>query len=459
MRKTKHRITSFFLAVCMAVTCAAGMSIPAAAATDNTKKVLWDTGVAAVGDFVPHGRILAPLLNEFGKLLGIGANDGPSIGDVSKQISQLSNDIKDFREHMDKELQDLKKTMSAEIRTALDDVKTKIFMQGVGTGLDALHTQISKPGTGIADQIDSFNEGNLTEQEKMIEMASLIGCNDQWGNTSMPMATFRNMGTLLSGNPYSDEEGRNMYQVLYDNAAKKTMFTGEAYDMIAPYIDRVMLEYFYDYAIVMQCLNASLYVSQITETQAKELPMAYQAKYSACFTPTATVKKAIDAITEEFLDANDPKSMISMYMVFKYKQQYDRNVYINKGTTEQAYSTTLDTYVPQLVGDKCIANRVKWFSEDQELKLLSGEFEEHMKGNLSRDDIKAINEHVKNTNPGKSFYDYLSSFGFNTNYYKNNEKAYFPVGGPTLQALSNEEARLSRQKPGEFFFRPGYKTR
>ena len=75
-------------------------------------KVAWQTGVAAVGEFVPYGRALFPFLNMIGGLM----DSGPTNEDVYKKIDEVSNginylnkDLEQFRSEAEARLDELDK--------------------------------------------------------------------------------------------------------------------------------------------------------------------------------------------------------------------------------------------------------------------------------------------------------------------------------------------------------------
>ena len=242
--------------------------------------LLWNTGVAAVGQFVPYGTALAPILNAFGTLLGVGVDNQPSpddlikqLKDVCKQIRELDNSVSKFREEMDTRLNKFEREMSDEIEAALNEIKNDIFVNGVGAELDTLHTQV-RGRSGIAKKIKAINsDDSMSDEVKAIETAYLIGNDKDWNETKNVIYRFKIVGDLLAGKrTYRDTNGRNLYQVLYDEAARNSMMSGEAYKTMEPYIDRVMDEYLYAYTVLTQCLTASLEGSLLTDEEVEKLP-------------------------------------------------------------------------------------------------------------------------------------------------------------------------------------------
>lgn len=425
--------------------------------------MLWGTGVAAVGEFVPGGKALGPLLDAFGTLLGVGVDDQPSaeelvrqLKDVSKQIRGLSSQVAGFREEMNERLDKFEREMSDEIEAALNGIKNDIFINGVGSELDTLHTQVSGRN-GIARKIDVINsDSSMSDEVKAIETAYLIGDDKAWNETQNALYRFELVGNLLAGKTYRDTKGRNLYQVLYDEAAGKSMMSGEAYKKIEPYIDRTMDEYLYAYTVLTQCLTASLEVSLFTNEQLQKLKeddVEYD-RYLACQVDTDLVKTELDNINKELLNAKDPNSIISLYSAFKHRKAVNGTVYINKGTAninlaadmvaadnrwtgkrvaygiDSAESARTDQRLDDAVVNEAYqsAYQSDWYS-DEDYRGYYQEMSDFVSGgeNLGPDCIKNISGHLRNVSPDTSLLDYLGDVGFNASRYQDSD-AYFATG-------------------------------
>lgn len=392
----------------------------------SAKKILWQTGVAAVSEFVPGGKKLKTLLNACGSLM----DSGPAYHDVSEQIDKTSSDISglskelsEFRNIMNARLDGIESGVAEEIKDTLDTIKNDIFISGVGSELDTLHSQVNEKN-GIGKTINTINnDAGLSKEAKAIEIAYLIGNDKDWDETNNALYRFNNVGDLVAGHTYRDTRGRNLYEVLYDNAAQKYMFTGEVYDDMDPYIDRVVEEYFYAYTVLVQCLNAHLIVSRMTDEQAKALGDFEYNRYLECKTPTSLVKMEIDDITAELLDPEDPKSVISLYATFKYKKKHARMVFINKGKTSIALSNELDEIRVPYIGSRQInpndpggyVDDYQYFNFYQD-RCYNKYFErwDNFANDSSHLDpayVKIINDYVHDNSTGRSLFDYLGEMG------------------------------------------------
>lgn len=399
----------------------------------SAKKILWQTGVAAVSEFVPGGKKLKTLLNACGSLM----DSGPAYHDVSEQIDKTSSDISglskelsEFRNIMNARLDGIESGVAEEIKDTLDTIKNDIFISGVGSELDTLHSQVNEKN-GIGKTINTINnDAGLSKEAKAIEIAYLIGNDKDWDETNNALYRFNNVGDLVAGHTYRDTRGRNLYEVLYDNAAQKYMFTGEVYDDMDPYIDRVVEEYFYAYTVLVQCLNAHLIVSRMTDEQAKALGDFEYNRYLECKTPTSLVKMEIDDITAELLDPEDPKSVISLYATFKYKKENGRMVFINKGQTEIALSSELDEIRVPYIGSRQIDPNEKggYVASYDDINFYQNQcYRKYYKNwdNFANDSshldpayVNIINDYVHDNSTGRSLLDYLRDLGISVDNHK-----------------------------------------
>lgn len=395
-------------------------------ATDQN--VMWQTGVATIGELVPGGKTMGPALNVLGGLLGVG-DEGLSqqdlinkLKDVNKQISGLSKSISAFRTEMNKGLDKLERDMYAEIDDALNKITNDVFINGVGAELDTLQTQVSGRN-GIAHKIDTINgDTDMTEEEKAIEIAYLIGNNSEWNQTQNALYRFKLVGNLLAGQTYRDTKGRNLYQVLYDNAAVNSKLSGEAYNKISPYIDRVVYEYFYAYTTLSQCLSASLAVSLMTDEEAKKLDAVTYEHYLECKTSTGLVKRELDNINKQLLDAKDTHSIVSMYSSFKYKQKNDACVYIGGGSCSIALSADLAMIDNPWIGKRLHEGN---YNEESYYQAMSDFVSDGT--NLDPDHVKDLSDHVNDMGEDISFLDYLRDSGFRVDEHITGNNACFAV--------------------------------
>ncbi len=380
----------------------------------------WETGVEAVIDLVPHGRIASPFLRAVGSLLGIST--GPTISDAIDKINTLSKDVSEFRTEMNTRFNELNSRIDA-LDSELKKINNAMFQNSVKTELRTLNTQINGgvdefgiSRIGISGQINSIlSNPKYNDDVKAIEIAVLIGKYDDWNRTDNVLYRFKNFAGLLSGasGAYKDEKGRDYFQVLYDTAASDCMFTGEVYDEMKPYVDLYIYEYLSAYTSITQCLAAALAVSNMTDAQVKAYAQQYgeEAIYSyylQCKTiDSSLIKNELDTLTAMFLDANNPYSIISRYSVFQYKLQNDRLLMINKGTEQIQFS------------DEILIAERPW-TDDRRVGDWSADFLNHTKAQdeliSSQEKIgfpaKKINDYLKTKYSTMTLGNYLESMGF-----------------------------------------------
>ena len=445
-RKTlATRLAAAFLSMCMTVSLMGQMYVPAAA--DMLGQVAWDTGIAAVGQFVPNGRVLSPVLSALGKLFGITASNGPSLTQVSDQVSALSKNLQEFRQEMNLQLNSLSisvKNIDDKLNTIKD---TQFFVNGVGSEFDKLHTMIgdSSGKRGFAAQLELINSNSAKDaNQKAIETAYLIGDNRMWETSGSFMFIFNNINDLMSGKTYRDMQGRNLYQVLNDEAVRHCMFTGEVYDEMAPYIDRMTYDYFYAYSVIAQCLSAHLRVAQLSDDQVMSYnDDALYKRYKDCKTDAAIVKSYLDAINAQTLDGSSPTSVISLYSTFKFKQKYDRFVYINKGTAEIQLLSDLAEVTNEAVPFSHTGNtynvdihyysKVGYIEYDYPKKIASMNTyykrqEEFLSDSthLDTNSVKTIYDYANSKN--MTFMDLLDKVGFDVGSHRS-DNSYFALSG------------------------------
>lgn len=396
---------------------------------DTVESVIWKTGVDFVGDLIPGGKTIGPLLTALGEIFGIKSDKDTSskellkqLDDVNKKIATMSSDITSFRMEMDTRLNELEKNMYAEIEDALNVINNDVFTDGVGAELDTLHTQVSGRN-GIARKIDTINEDSeMSDEEKAIEIAYLIGNDKDWNETQNALYRFKHIGELLAGQTYRDTKGRNLYQVLYDNAASNSKLSGEVYDKIEPYIDRVVYEYFLSYVTLSQCLSASLTVSLMTDEEAKKLDAVTYNRYLACKTVTSVVKQEMDDIDKQLLDPDEANSIVSLYSAFRYKQNNNGCVYIDGGKNSVALSPELDEFNCSRVGKLQHNGSVSETSYCQGISdFVSGG--EH----LDPEHVKKICDHVDDLPDNTTLLDYLDNAGFKVDEHKTGCNSRFAV--------------------------------
>ena len=240
----------------VALTAALGTASPVVYASDGLtnhdkkmlkteEKMIFSSVKLALGKSCPWIGLVTDSLDMFLGLTGFLDSGGSGGNDISKE------DLEKLRTEINEQLSDIKMQIAATGEFVTEEFNNTIISNSFGKGLDTLHSSIDV----IARQIESTRRNNkLTENEKLVEIASKIGSSSEWAkstdNIVNQMAVTR---SLLKGTTFSDLYGRDIYEVLYDHYKTKCLFTSEVYDKETPYIQRAVCEYFYDYSVMIEC--------------------------------------------------------------------------------------------------------------------------------------------------------------------------------------------------------------
>ena len=321
-RKALTKIASIILAGMMTVgTVALPVDSPAVAEVyaDYTKPVLktvWKIGLNGLAGKLPIIKMLDPLTD----VLFDSTMD--ALRNINENINQL-------RDEINERIDELENRVDHNTKQVLNKIKNQTFISGMGTELDKLHTSVE----GISGQIAVIKkDSSMTEEEKAVEIAAQIGGNKEWNRDGSLVFRIKTLANVLAGKSFADTDGRDFYQIVFDNAAGDVMFSGEAYDAAAPYIDRVMYEYMLAYSVLTDCFMAADTVSKFTDEQVDALPAKVRNTYYSIASPASLVENEFDTITDRILNGEDRDSISSRFCLFRYKRDNDRNVFVNKGT-------------------------------------------------------------------------------------------------------------------------------
>ena len=202
----------------------AGLCITASA--DFISSAAFDGGMTAIEYFVPKGKIISGLLKPLLKKLLF-----PSEPDAALTA------INELKDEMNKRFDEVEKLIRDSKTDILNEIKDTTYTNGFGRDLDELYQQIN---TLAANMADNYASTKLTDNEKAVENAFLMGNNADWGKTGNIVFNINRLANVLSGQTFAELNNRDLYQVVYDSNVKNAMFSGEAYDDSEPYINKVM---------------------------------------------------------------------------------------------------------------------------------------------------------------------------------------------------------------------------
>lgn len=246
----------------------------------------------------------------------------PSLASSVKAINNLRKEI---ISHLD----EIEKNIKLSKKDILNEIEGRNYINGFGRSMDSLLNQIN-------DLVDGFNANDnskeLTENEKIVENAFLIGNNAEWIKEGNIIFNLKNLALILSGQTFSDFQNRDLYQVLYDLNLKDWMFSGEIYDACEPYIQKVLGIYFYGCSTILKGLKNSELMANFTETEIKDLSRAVYNHYkSSAIATSQHILNQIKFISDKVFNISNKDSVISHYGVFIYKKKYQRNIFVNFG--------------------------------------------------------------------------------------------------------------------------------
>ena len=371
-------------------------------------KTVWKTGLAAFSQVFPLAKVLDPLLE-------------PLFNSTPAKLAEINKSIKELRQEMNERLDSLEKSVDKSTKIVLNRIKNQTYLSGLGTELDNLHRSVRE----IADQIESKNkDASKTPEQRALAIASLIGKSNTWSDTSKPILTIQKIADTLAGDTFTDTDGRDFYQVMFDYAAGDVMFSGEAYDAAQPYVDRVMLEYFYAYTVLKQCLEAAKTVSLFTEEQVAAFNEVDKFEYLHTVSDTVTIEDELEKITDQIFDASNEKSVVSHYTAFKYNAQHDRNVFVNKGTECIPVADKVRQIRPSRGGQYGYGSDLADSLFNAGKNDISSAI---AKNALSSSSMKALYDYYRSRYPGITFIDYLKKSDIDASAFVADHTSFFPV--------------------------------
>ena len=354
-------------------------SASAASTGDPTGDVLYQSGLGFIRQYFPGGQAIAGGLDA---LLGAFVG-GPSMADISKQISELRDD-------MNKQFDELK----GEIKNYTVEIENKITDQTIiankGDDFDQLMTTLQ-----LTDrQINSINaDTTINDREKAVEIAALIGKNTDWTNSGNLYNKYMNFITTLSSESFGDQKNRDYFQVVYSDMVSQSMFSGEALNRSRPYVQRVILLGLYAYTIEAECLKAAQTVSKFTADDEAALSPKELNKYNSVCSLTSVVNDSINYMNDRILGTDRSNSVVSHLKAY---EEINKTKFINQGKSDKALSANMTVGNLSHIADQTEAL----------LAIMD-------KGALTRDEIMTVASHVRSNYPGTTLRDYLSGVGFN----------------------------------------------
>ena len=268
-------------------------------------------GMAAIGKFVPGGGIITgilnPIINSFFKTEEPDPNE--------KVIEHINSMKKEITSRLDQ----LEKDLSYQGKSILDSITGTIYINSFGSELNNLRNQIE----GLVSTMTITDSSKtLSNNEKIVENAYTIGSNKNWMEKGNIILNLKNLADTLAGKTFSETEPRDLYQIIYDSFIYKRMFSGEAYDDADLYIEKVMDIYIYGCSVIIESLRNTQLMCNFTNEDIESLsPLVKSHYYSSAVGDPDYVFAQIKFIADKVFDVNSTDSVISHYLIFKYKKK------------------------------------------------------------------------------------------------------------------------------------------
>lgn len=386
MKKLRYKVIAIILSIVFVFSVGAPSYKVSAAGMDE--KVIVDftvsAGIYAIKNFAPSGAVIAAGLQS---ILDSFEIDGPSLTDISGEIHDLRNDISSQFADIKSQMKDYKQEIE-------DKIVNQTVIAGKGTGFDKLLTALQ--GTDL--QIQAINnDTTINDNEKAVEIASLIGKNTEWVKTNNLYFQYQDFMNTLASSSFASQKDKDLYQVVYDDCTLDSMFSGEALDKSRPYIERVILLGEYAYSINAQCLKAAQEVSQFTPEQIASLNDQELYNYKNVVSLTSIVNSQINDMCTHMYSLIREDSVVNHLVAYN---NMNRLLFLNYATESKNLSNTLR------VGDLA---EVGYYDKYNEVYDITSN-----DGILKYDELNALATHVRENYPGMTLREYLNSVGFNT---------------------------------------------
>ena len=278
-------------------------------------------GLSLLGKLGPEAAVVSKVFGFIVDKIVDKETEDPNVK-ILEAIDELRQDIEFRLTRIDKEIERLGKDI-------LNVIKTEIYVHGLGNDLDSLNGQIKKV---VATYESNTNSKVLTEKEKLVENAYLIGNNANWLTTGNVVFNIDKLAEVLSGNTFADIQSRNFFQIIYDANTFYSLFSGEAYDKSILYIEKVMQVYFYGSSVMLGILQNSILLTNFTEKDIEALsPLVKSHYYSCAVADPMYIENEIASIADRIFNTSSNTSLVTLYAQLKYKIKYERNYYENLG--------------------------------------------------------------------------------------------------------------------------------
>ena len=276
-----------------------------------------------------------------------------------------------------------------------------------GSRLDAF----TSSSTTLAQQIEKLKSSkSMTENEKAVKIAALIGNSSSWvpGNTSifsqMNFAA-QSMRSKSQDGPKADANARNLFDLFYDYNKETSLFSGEAMDRGTPAIQKRVSQYAANCGVLAEALRAHEKVANFTEKDIAALDQNTRKVYDKIKSSKEDIHMQMKDIIETFTGSKNSAIESARYGILDAaKDHYSKDRLI---LLEKDGETIKETKLGSLL--------YTMKSENHNCDTLKKE------SALSRNQALRLQEHVNGL--GISMGEFLKKMGFDMSDAKDGNRA------------------------------------
>ena len=343
---------------------------------------------ATLGD-IPYVKVVAdPLKGLILNLIGLGDDKLPNENEVD-HAAEASAKIDELK---------------GETKRAIETVGS---IRDYGSRLDAF----TSSSTTLAQQIEKLKSSkSMTENEKAVKIAALIGNSSSWvpGNTSifsqMNFAV-QSMRSKSQDGPKADANARNLFDLFYDYNKETSLFSGEAMDRGTPAIQKRVSQYAANCGVLAEALRAHEKVANFTEKDIAALDQNTRKVYDKIKSSKEDIHMQMKDIIETFTGSKNSAIESARYGILDAaKDHYSKDRLI---LLEKDGETIKETKLGSLL--------YTMKSENHNCDTLKKE------SALSRNQALRLQEHVNGL--GISMGEFLKKMGFDMSDAKDGNRA------------------------------------
>ncbi len=425
--KTKNLKTKIIaLSMSVITACSVGMMAvtPASAASIHTGDSDFDAiynsyyqgGMGIIREFVPGGQAITGIIDS---LVGSFTDQGPSLSDIREDLSDFRKDVSRQFDEIKEELKNIQEQLISSETAIRDDIEKQAHLieqqvvaqtviAGKGAGFDDLMTALKETDRQIND---ISNDNTLSDNEKAVQIAMLLGRNDKWNSKDNLYFSYMSFLNTLTSSTFCATGDHDIFYYIYQSNIPYSAFTWDAKQLSKPYIERLMQLGVYTYSITAECLEAAHRVASFTKEDVANLSEDEVYHYHEVKSLKSIVDNTFVALNKKVFDTSDPNSIAAHLKSFN---DINDRIFIKNGTVNIPLNASIAIDSKHLHGDEYgVFNYI--YPEGGKTIL------NHLKSSspLSFDDINYLASYVKLFYPGKSMADYLMMVGFDNENLRN----------------------------------------